>query len=188
MSPGPITAVTIGQGSRSPHAGALVAIGHGVVEFPLMAGIFFGAGALLALDPVKATIFSLGGLFLLFMGIGMLRSIGSVEIASPAGVRGPLAAGILLSLWNPYFLIWWATVGATLLAKAVGFGLLGFLLFAVVHWTCDFIWYYFLSAVSFKGGHVFGVWFQRVVFGLCGAFLLFFGGKFLFDAARMIIG
>jgi threonine/homoserine/homoserine lactone efflux protein len=187
MSPGPITAVTIGQGSRSPHAGALVAIGHGVVEFPLMAAIFFGAGALLAMDPVKAAVFSLGGLFLLFMGIGMLRSIGLVEVSSHTGVRGPLAAGILLSLWNPYFLIWWATVGATLIAKAVGFGLLGFLLFAVVHWTCDFIWYYFLSAVSFKGGHVFGAAFQRVVFAVCGTFLLFFGWKFLFDAARMFL-
>ncbi len=187
LSPGPITAVTIGQGSRSPYAGALVAIGHGVVEFPLMAAIYFGAGAILALDPVRAAVFSLGGLFLLFMGIGMLRNTGKTAFESTTGVRGPLAAGILLSLWNPYFLIWWATVGAALIVKAVGFGFIGFLVFALVHWTCDFLWYSFLSAVSFKGGHVFGAVFQRVVLAVCGTFLLFFGWKFLFDAARMLL-
>ena len=44
MAPGPITAVTIGKGSVSPYAGALVAVGHGIVEFPLMAAVYFGAG------------------------------------------------------------------------------------------------------------------------------------------------
>ena len=47
MAPGPITAVTIGKGSDSPHAGALVAVGHGIVEFPLMIAIFYGFGRVL---------------------------------------------------------------------------------------------------------------------------------------------
>ena len=162
-------------------------MGHGVVEFPLMAAIFFGAGALLALDPVKAAVFSLGGLFLLFMGIGMLRSIGLAAVNSPVGVRGPFASGMILSILNPYFLVWWATVGATLIAKSVGFGFLGFLLFALAHWTCDFIWLYFLSAVSFKGGNVLGATFQKAVLAVCGTFLLYFGWKFLFDAALMLM-
>ena len=42
MAPGPITAVTIAKGSESKHAGAWIAIGHGVVEFPLMVLIFYG--------------------------------------------------------------------------------------------------------------------------------------------------
>jgi threonine/homoserine/homoserine lactone efflux protein len=188
MSPGPITAVTIGKGARSPYAGAMVAVGHGVVEFPLMAGIFLGVGYLLSMTAVKAAIFSLGGAFLLYMGIGMLRSIGGAQEEPKSDGSTPLIAGILLSLWNPYFLIWWATVGASLIAKAVTYGVLGFALFAVVHWLCDFIWYSFLSAVSFKGGHVFGRMFQKVVFGICGVFLIFFSGKFLFDAVRVIIG
>ncbi|MHB9029023.1 MAG: LysE family transporter [Candidatus Latescibacterota bacterium] len=185
MAPGPITAVTIGQGNRSPHAGAFIAAGHGIVEFPLMAGIFFGAGALLAFDPVKAAVFALGGIFLFWMGAGMLRSIGRVRVEARGEGSAPLVEGILLSLWNPYFLLWWATVGATLITRAVGFGVLGFILFALAHWLCDLIWLYFLSAVSFKGGHVFGIVFQKVVFGVCGVFLLFFGGKFLLDAARI---
>lgn len=47
MAPGPLTTVTVGKGSRSPHAGGLVAIGHGIVEFPLMIFIFYGLGVLL---------------------------------------------------------------------------------------------------------------------------------------------
>lgn len=78
-------------------------------------------------------------------------------------------------------------MGATLIAKSVGFGLLGFMLFAMAHWTCDFIWLYFLSAASFKGGNVFGASFQRWVSVVCGMFLLFFGWKFLFDAVRVLV-
>lgn len=35
MAPGPMTTVTISKGSKSPYAGALIAVGHGIVEFPL---------------------------------------------------------------------------------------------------------------------------------------------------------
>ena len=179
MAPGPITAATVGSGTKSPHAGALVAVGHGIVEFPLMLFIFFGLGYVLDSLYVKMAIFLLGGFFLLFMGSGMLRSMKHVSYISGRNVEVPLLAGILLSLGNAYFLVWWATVGATLISKAVAFGLIGFLVFAVIHWLCDFIWYYILSAVSYKGGNLLGIKFQRTVFGICGIFLLVFGVLFI---------
>ncbi len=185
MAPGPITAVTISTGTRSPHAGALVAVGHGIVEFPLMVLIYFGLGHILRLVHFKATIFTLGGLFLLFMGFDMLRSIKHASALENEKQKKPLVAGILLSMGNAYFLIWWATVGASLISKAVAFGLIGILLFVTVHWLCDFLWLYFLSAVSFKSGHFFGIRFQKVVFAVCGFFLLFFSGVFLLDAVRL---
>ena len=181
MAPGPITAVTISTGTRSPHAGALVAVGHGIVEFPLMVLIYFGLGHILRLVHFKA----LGGLFLLFMGFDMLRSIKHASALENEKQKKPLVAGILLSMGNAYFLIWWATVGASLISKAVAFGLIGILLFVTVHWLCDFLWLYFLSAVSFKSGHFFGIRFQKVVFAVCGFFLLFFSGVFLLDAVRL---
>jgi len=188
MAPGPITAVIVGTGTRSPHAGALVAIGHGIVEFPLMVLIYFGLGQILGLTHVKATIFAVGGLFLLYMGIDMLRSIKHTVTINNSLVKNPLVAGILLSIGNVFYLVWWATIGASLITKAVVFGLIGTIIFAVVHWLCDFIWFYFLSAVSYKGGHVFGITFQKVVFGVCGAFLLLLSGKFLFDAGHLLYG
>ena len=186
MMPGPITAVTIGSGTRSPHAGALISVGHGLVEFPLIAVLFFGLGYLFSITYVKAAMTGLGGLVLLWMAVDMLRSIKHVNITAPASRQTPLVSGIFLSLTNPYFLIWWATVGTTLITGAYAFGLAGLLAFALVHWLCDFVWYYFLSFLSYRGKHFFGQVFQKVVFAVCGICLVFFSGKFLLDAIRTV--
>jgi threonine/homoserine/homoserine lactone efflux protein len=58
---------------------------------------------------------------------------------------------------------------------------MGFLVFALLHWSCDFFWDCFLSVLSYKGGEFFGRRFQKVVFLVCGVFLLFFGVKFMVD-------
>lgn len=188
LAPGPITAVAVGKGSRSPHAGAWVAVGHGLVEFPVMVAVFFGVGYLMELSTVRAGIALAGGALLLAMGLGMLRGLKTVEVETSRDTRSPVLAGALLSLGNPYFLVWWATVGAALVIRSVGFGVVGFILFAVLHWLCDFIWSYFLSSLSFKGGAFFGKRFQQVVFAGCGAFLLFSGGKLLLDGVQVVFG
>jgi threonine/homoserine/homoserine lactone efflux protein len=148
--------------------------------------IFYGFGHFLNTPHVKAGISFVGGLFLVMMGVGMLRSIQAVEAHSRYDTHSPTVAGVLLTLGNAYFLIWWATVGAALIARSIQFGMAGFLVFALGHWMCDFLWDYFLSALSFKGGQFFGRWFQKVVFAICGAFLLFYSVKSILDAARLI--
>lgn len=186
MAPGPITAVTVGKGSESPHVGALIAIGHGIVEFPLMIAIFYGFGGFLSQFYVRAGIALVGGLFLLAMSVSMFRSVGQVALGVDNDSRSPVIAGIVLSVGNPYFLIWWATVGAALILRSVGFGLAGFSAFALLHWLGDFLWDYFLSALSFRGGRFFGRAFQKVVFAACGVLLVFFSGRFIADAVRML--
>ncbi|MBN1877433.1 MAG: LysE family transporter [Anaerolineae bacterium] len=181
MSPGPMTTVTVGKGNISPHAGAWIAVGHGIVEFPLMVAIFLGIGYLFDLPYVQTAIALVGGAFLLWMGIGMLRSTRQAEIEATQDTRSPILVGILLSAGNPYFLIWWATVGATLVLRSVTFGILGFVTFALAHWLCDFVWSYLLSAMAFKGGEFFGRRFQQGIFALCGVLLIFFSGKLILD-------
>jgi threonine/homoserine/homoserine lactone efflux protein len=188
LAPGPITAVAVGKGGRSPHAGALVAIGHGIVEVPLMVAVFYGVGRLMALSYVQAGIALLGGLLLLVMGVGMLRSIRQAEVGSDQDTRSPIVAGILLSIGNPYFLVWWATVGAALIMRSLRFGVLGFVAFGALHWLCDLAWGYFLSALSFKGGAFFGRRFQQVVFVVCGMFLVFSSARLLVEAAKAVSG
>jgi threonine/homoserine/homoserine lactone efflux protein len=186
IAPGPVTAVTVGKGADSIHAGAWIAIGHGIVEFPLMILIFYGLGHLLGLHYVRSVIFAVGGLFLLVMGASMFRSLKQSETTSVKSVNSPTMAGAILSLGNPYLLVWWATVGAALISRSVTFGVLGFSAFAIAHWCCDFLWYYFLSVLSHKGGIAFGKGFQKALLVVCGTVLLFFGGKFIFDAARAV--
>ena len=187
MAPGPMTAVAMGKGSDYPHTGALLAVGHGIIEFPLMVGILYGFGVLLSRDGVKAGIALVGGLFLLGMAIGMFRGIKRADARVATTLRSPVVAGIALSAGNPYFLVWWATVGATLVTRSIELGLLGFVLFALLHWMCDLVWLEALSFLSSKGQRVFGRAFQRGAFALCGGMLLFFGGKFLFDGIRSVL-
>lgn len=182
MAPGPMTAVTIGKGSSSPHAGVMIALGHGVIEFPLMLAIFFGLGYLFKFNYVKPSIALIGGLLLLYMSIGMFQSLKIKNETTYNSKNSSFSAGIFLSAGNPYFLIWWATVGATIILQSVEFGIIGLFLFAVVHWTCDLIWLYFLSALSYNGGKFFGKYFQKISFVICALLLLFFSAKFIFDA------
>ena len=74
--------------------------------------------------------------------------------------------GIILTGANPYFLVWWATVGLALTTQAVELGLLAFALFSVVHWLCDLVWLEALSLASHKGTELLGGRVQRIV--LCG--------------------
>lgn len=188
MSPGPLTAVTLEKGSASPRAGPLIAVGHGIVEFPLMIGIFYGFGYLQNLAYVKTIIGFAGGIMLFVIGIGMLQSIKRVSAGSArkTDAHAPVVAGILTSAGNPYFLIWWLTIGAALILRSTAFGIFGFLIFALVHWLCDFSWYSFLSAISFRGRQFFGEKFQKAVFAVCGAFLLLLGARFIREALAAI--
>lgn len=189
MAPGPMTTITVGRGGENPHAGALIALGHGAVEVPLMLAIFYGFGYFVEIRAVKTLIFVFGGLFLLFMAWGMFSSLAARAQASQKVPQGsPVFAGMMLSLGNPYFLIWWVTIGASLTLQSVRFGLAGFAAFAFIHWLCDLVWLYFLSALSFKGGQFFGRVFQRVIFVVCGVALVFFGVRFLFDGFSLVFG
>jgi threonine/homoserine/homoserine lactone efflux protein len=183
LMPGPITAVSVAGGARSPHAGGLVALGHAVVEWPLMAAIYFGVGALFKLPGVRIGLGIVGGLVLLGMGMDMLRHYKQAGVSEHPSASSPFLAGILLSAGNPYFLVWWATAGAALVGQSLKFGVVGFLLLMVFHWLCDLIWYYFLSALAFRGGKFFGQKLQQAVFILCGIALLYFAGYFIVKAA-----
>ena len=186
IAPGPVTAVTISKGTKSPHVGAMIALGHGMVEIPLMILILYGFGDILKMTYMKAIISLLGGLFLLKIGLDLLKGSKQEKIDSSKDSSSPLKAGIILTLANPYFLVWIATIGSILVFRSYTFGLLGFTIFIIAHWSCDFLWLYFLSALSFKGGQFFGKKLQQVLFLICGVFLLFFSGKFIYDAAKII--
>lgn len=182
LMPGPVTTVVLAKGARQPLAGSLVALGHGVVELPLIALIYFGVGVLFQKTPVKIGIGVLGGVFLLYMGIDMLRNFRKVEVKTEEKDLNPFLAGIILSAGNPYFLIWWATVGANLVLKSLAFGITGLFLLAVFHWFWDLAWLQFLSRMSYQGGKFFGKKLQMGVFVVCGLAMIYFGLNFIVSA------
>ena len=185
MAPGPMTTVTVHKGRRSPHAGALVALGHGAIEVPIMVLIYAGLGSLFDIPGVTTAIAALGGVLLIVMAVAMVLSLKRDPDQDVSVYPGSaVLAGMALSIGNPYFLLWWATVGAALTSRASRFGLLGFTAFAVVHWLCDMVWYYFLSIVVFKTGTFLGPRFHRTVTLTCGIVLVWFGVAFIIAAIR----
>ena len=183
LAPGPMTAATLAAGIRSPHAGALIAVGHAVVEVPLMLLILAGAGAVFEAPSVKLGIGLAGGAFLLFLGSQLLAALRRGDVVEGVSeTRHPFVTGVVLTAANPYFLIWWATVGMTLATHAVNFGILAFVLFGTLHWLCDLVWLEILSLTSYKGTEVLGGRLQQVVLLVCGIMLVAFGVIFLKDA------
>ncbi|MFH1690216.1 MAG: LysE family transporter [Candidatus Eisenbacteria bacterium] len=186
MAPGPLTVVVVGKGAKSPRAGALIALGHGAIEFPLMALIVLGLGPFFQHKAFATSVGLAGGGVLLWMAAGLLLSLrrGSAEGAGPERMHGasPFMAGVLMTGGNPYFIIWWATVGATLVFRAWSYGVWQFAVFAVIHWSLDLIWYFFLSSAAFKGTKLLGDRFLKGISLLAGLMLLYFGVRFLSDA------
>jgi len=187
MQPGPVTATAIAMGARSRYAGTLIAIGHGIIEFPLMVVIIFGMGKYFNLPKVQIAIWLAGGIFLLLMAIqGLLSLKAKTGNKSKALTNKPVLAGIILSAGNPYFLIWWATVGLALATQATQWGIWAFALFALTHWSVDLIWLQILSWVSFKGSVLLGPRGMRIVLMICSAILLVFGLFFIYNAAKIL--
>jgi len=183
LAPGPITAATLASGARNRHAGAWVAVGHGIVEFPLMALILCGAGLVLTNQGFRTGVGLVGGVALLLMAILMLATIRKRPNGNASPKAGnPLWIGVVLTGGNPYFLLWWATVGLALATQAMELGLLAFALFALVHWLCDMAWLEILSLASYQGIAFFGPGSQRIVLFVSSAAMAAFGVYFLLGA------
>ena len=187
MQPGPVTATVITMGTRNRYAGILMALGHGIVEFPLMVVIILGVGKFFELRGVQVAIGLAGGVFLILMAIQSLNGLKAKTDAAPKALSGkPVLAGIVLSAGNPFFLIWWATVGLALATQAAQWGIWAFVLFALTHFSMDLIWLQILSWASFKGSVLLGPRGLRIVLMICSAALLAFGLFFIYRAASML--
>jgi len=187
MAPGAVTAAAVAHGARRRWAGTLMAFGHGIVEIPLIFLIMFGLGVLFQASGFKIVVGLLGGAFLVWMGQGMMRQVGAPDAASgKAGAAGPLMTGLVLSISNPYFLLWWATVGLNLTLEARDLGWTAFLLFALTHSLCDLVWLTVLSLGSFHGTNVLGPRSQKIVLQFCGVALMVFGISFAYGAIKVL--
>jgi len=175
MIPGPLTAATIAKGYREQNAGIFIALGHLVIELPLMVLIYFGFAQFFASPEVKKVIGVAGGLMLLFMGAMVVRGMGK-NLAEAADLPySSFVTGIVMTGANPYFFLWWATIGIALIVTAAAFGIWGLVAFAVVHWSCDLVWEQVVSMSVFRTRHLWTQKVQRIVFGICALALVGFG-------------
>src|SRR5207244_11352709 len=97
------------------------------------------------------------GLFLLLIAQKMLRGVRRLSLAAeiatvrPGIARGPVVAGVTASISNPYWLVWWATVGAGFTVTALALGTAGVGAFYLGHISADFVWYTFVAGIVATG-------------------------------------
>jgi len=171
--PGPLFAVTLKKAAKSKSAGALIAVGHGIVEFPLMLLIFFVLSQFDIPTIVQVTVGLVGGLLMVFMGVQAFRSRHKQEEATVSLKRDSVLAGAWTTAANAGFILWWLTIGTTLILNAKLFGLLGFSVFAGVHWLTDFSWYTMVALLIFKSQRF---WTDRARMGITFFCVLVFIG------------
>jgi threonine/homoserine/homoserine lactone efflux protein len=180
MAPGPMFTVTLAKSLKSPWAGAQVALGHAVIEVPLILLIYFGVAHFLQNSLLQLILSVAGGAMIVWMGIDMFLTRRKIVSEGKDTSYNAFMAGILMSGLNPFFLVWWVTVGGLLLMnflKAVGNWGLPF--FVVVHWLCDLVWLSFVSFTIFKTHKFWGQRMQEGVFIVLSLALLYFGGQFM---------
>jgi threonine/homoserine/homoserine lactone efflux protein len=182
LMPGPLLTVTISESARRGFwAGPMIIAGHAILEILLLATITFGLAEFITRPAVIGAIGILGGLILLWFSLLMLKSLKSLKVdmeASGSYTENPFLAGILMSLANPYWTIWWATIGLGYVIISMKFGIIGLALFFTGHILADLIWYSSISLMISRGKRFISDSIYRGVVAVCAMLLLVFGSYF----------
>lgn len=191
LIPGPMLTVNITQSLRRGFwAGPLMVAGHGIVEILLLLGLAFGLGQWLQLPMVSTTIGIVGGAVLLLLAYSILRGVrGESLTAHIAHDRsryrmGPVLAGGLVSISNPTWVLWWATIGVSYVAWASVHGATGLAAFFGGHILSDLLWYSFVALLVTGGRQFLGDRLYRAMLALCGVFLIGLSAYFVFSSLR----
>lgn len=187
LVPGPMLTVTITDSvKRGSITGPLVILGHFIAEFTLIIFIMAGFSWLVGSTSAAIIIGTLGGLMLIYIGFTTSRSefeLITSDIDNKNNNYGPVLKGVLTSISNPYFFIWWATIGLAFLFKGLEIaGLVGLVGFLVGHWSADLGWYSTVSILSSKGSEFLSKGHYNLLMKICGVFLIALGLYFLFTA------
>lgn len=190
--PGPLLTVTITETlRRGPWAGPLLVLGHGLLEALVVLLVLAGLGDWIQQPDVFGVIAAVGCLMLLWMGWGMLRGLPHLTLdlsgTAKSGLH-PVASGALVSLANPYFTLWWATIGLSYLVVAHEAGTVGVVVFYLFHLLSDLVWYAFISGSITLGRTILTDRVYRWLVGVCALFLVGFAFYFGYRGVTALLG
>ncbi len=200
LMPGPLLAVTVRHTSRQGFAAApLLVLGHGVLEAVLLCFLLFGLTEWIQGEATVIAVALVGCAMLLRMAAGMAKEVRTIRfmegeaVAEGGGERSPRVGwvrpvidGIVASASNPYWSLWWATIGLGYLLLARSQGMAGILAFFSGHILADAAWYLFVGTAVSAGRGWFTDRAYRIVVGTCAAFLAFFALSFgYFGVSRL---
>ncbi len=192
MMPGPLMTATISESAmRGPWVGPKMIAGHALLEILLLITLFFGLEPVFKNEWFFVIVSLAGGGIMIWMATGMFRSIPTLEIktVTTSSKRMNLyLSGILMSLANPYWIIWWATIGLGYVMISKTHGVTGVIFFFLGHIFGDLVWY---SAISFavgKGRRFFSNRTYKILVGSCAVFLLGFAVWLVVTGIGKVIG
>jgi len=150
LSPGPLTMGAISLGSsKGWRSGLQMSIGHILVELPLVLLIAIGISHF----PMESTMIGLsflGGVTLMVIGLLQLRAVlkeSDLPQDNKTLSSSPLILGVALSALNPSFIVWWLSIGSSLICEVIMLmDLIGVVLLYLSHFWIDIVW---LSTVSY---------------------------------------
>jgi threonine/homoserine/homoserine lactone efflux protein len=194
LSPGPLFFINLLYGSRyGSFVGLKIASGHAIVEFPLIIILSYGLYTFSSFnvsDGVFMFIGTIGGIFILLFSILQIHSILRDKKSNQSqgitntkfNIRNPILIGFIFTILNPFFLIWWFTIGSKMISDSlINFGLVeGTSIIFFSHIWMDYFWLWFTSFMINKGKSVIKekvyrifVFAISVILGIYGVYLLF---------------
>ena len=192
LMPGPVLTATISEVmKRGFKAGPLIVAGHAILEICLLVAVVAGLGPWITKNTTMGVVGIGGGALLVLMGIQMAvtaRKVADAAMTSKAdpasAIRGPVLTGILTSLSNPYWAIWWATIGLNFAALALKSGLAGLASFYTGHILADLAWYSVIAAAVASGRKICPRAVYVSLIAVCGIVLVGLGVYFFVGGLR----
>ena len=186
MSPGPLFAANAAYGLKGGiKTGLKMAYGHTVVELPLVVLLGIGAISLTTIPQFREITSILGALSLfVFAGIQIKSTIKKPSTIFE-GKHGPFLAGIILSGLNPFFLIWWFTIGFKLITDAIVlYSFIGIGVMFAFHIWMDYAWICSVAFLSSKGKKIISNKKYSIFMIAISGVLVYFGIVFLLQATH----
>lgn len=192
MMPGPLLTTTISESvRRGPLTGPFLILGHAILELAMVVALLVGLAPFLARSLVFAAIALVGAGVLIWMAAGMFRGLPALRIDwdARASRSGPLVpTGIVVSVSNPYWVIWWATIGLGYLVSCKALGPAGVAAFFLGHVSGDLAWYTLISLLVARGRRLLTDRVYRGLIGVCATFLAGFAFYFAYAGIERLVG
>jgi threonine/homoserine/homoserine lactone efflux protein len=189
LAPGPLTFAILMYGSKEgARSGFFVAIGHTLVELPLVLALAFGLLATIDQPFVKSSIGIVGGAGLIAFGTFQIyKTVTRIPSEKTIQRKGLPASSLILGLaltgLNPYFILWWLTIGSALIIQALIFGaFLGVILMYISHVWMDYAFLTGLAHFARRGVKIFGSKYYRGSLIAFGIILVCYGITFVLAA------
>ena len=187
VTPGPILAVTIAKGCKSPWAGFQIALAHIIIDISVIFLIYFGFSQFFQNSIVQIILSILGGALIILVGIKMFRTRSAIANERKDLRYSPFVLGALTTIFNPMFLLWWATIGSMFIMRLREFGIMGLIAFIFAVEIPNLIWYPLASIMAYKTSSLpWGHKFQKWLFIVCAIVLIGFGIWFMVSGVQTI--